>query len=109
MLAFDSTQGPSCHISESGNTFLQCVSLDEILPNFIPTFIKMDIEGAEIEAIKGACSTISKHKPDLAISVYHKIDHLWKIPLLLKSLKNNYKFYLRSYEHFNQETVLYAV
>ena len=69
----------------------------------------MDIEGAEIEAIKGARNTISKHKPDLAISVYHKIEHLWEIPLLIKSLKSNYKFYLRSHEHFNQETVLYAV
>jgi FkbM family methyltransferase len=109
MLAFDNTQGPSCHISESGNAFLQCVSLDDILPDFIPTFIKMDIEGAEIEAIKGARYTISKFKPDLAIAVYHKIEHLWEVPLLIKSLKNNYKFYLRSYEHFNQETVLYAV
>jgi hypothetical protein len=85
------------------------VSLDDILPDFIPTFIKMDIEGAEIEAIKGARYTISKFKPDLAIAVYHKIEHLWEVPLLIKSLKNNYKFYLRSYEHFNQETVLYAV
>ena len=109
MLAFDSTQGPSCHVSEYGNTFLQCVSLDDILPNFIPTYIKMDVEGSEIEAIKGARYTISKHKPDLAISAYHKIEHLWEIPLLLKSLNNNYNFYLRSYEHFNQETVLYAV
>ena len=108
-LAFDNTQGPSCHISESGNTFLQCVSLDDILPNFIPTYIKMDVEGSEIEAVKGARFIISKHKPDLAISVYHKIEHLWEVPLLLKSLINNYKFYLRSYEHFNQETVLYAV
>ena len=69
----------------------------------------MDIEGAEIEAINGARQIISKHKPDLAISVYHKIEHLWEIPLLLNTLDNNYKFYLRSHEHFNQETILYAV
>ncbi len=108
-LAFDDEHGPSCHVSESGNTLLECISLDDILHNFIPTFIKMDVEGAEVEAIKGARCTISKHKPGLAISVYHRIEHLWKIPLLLKSIEDKYKFYLRSYEHFNQETVLYAV
>ena len=109
MISFNDTQGSSSYISDSGNTFIQCISLDDILPNFIPTFIKMDVEGAEIEAIKGACHTIKKHQPDLAISVYHKIEHLWKVPLLLKSLGKTYKLYLRSYEHFNQETVLYAV
>jgi FkbM family methyltransferase len=108
MIRFNDTQGPSSYISDSGNTFIQCISLDDILPGFIPTYIKMDIEGAEIEAIKGASNIINEHKPELAISVYHKIEHLWNVPLLIKSL-NNYKFYLRSYEHFNQETVLYAV
>lgn len=108
-LAFNNTQGPSCHISALGNNSLPCVSLDDILVSFIPTFIKMDIEGSEIEAIKGASKTISQYKPDLAISVYHKIEHLWEIPILLKSLHSDYKFYLRSYEHFNQETILYAV
>ena len=109
MIRFNDTQGPSSHVSDSGNIFIQCISLDNILPNFIPTYLKMDIEGAEIEAIKGARNIINEHKPDLAISVYHKIEHLWNVPLLLKSIKSNYKFYLRSYEHFNQETVLYAV
>lgn len=109
MLTFDDTQSPSCHISESGHSYFQCLALDDVLINYVPSFVKMDIEGAEVEALKGACQTIKKHKPDLAISVYHRIEHLWEIPLLLKSLNNNYKFYLRSYDHFNQETVLYAV
>jgi hypothetical protein len=74
-----------------------------------PTFIKMDIEGAEIEAIHGSADIIQSDKPDLAISIYHKIEHLWRIPMLLKSLNRNYKFYLRSHEHYNQETILYAV
>ena len=109
MVAFNSTRGPSSHISESGDTFLQCVSLDDVLFGFTPTFIKMDIEGAELEAVKGACSTIDNHKPSIAISVYHRIEHTWEIPLLLKRINNDYQFHLRSHEHFNQETVLYAV
>lgn len=108
-LLFVNNQGSGCHLSETGNTPLQCIALDDILIEFTPTFIKMDVEGAEVEAIKGASHTIGNCKPDLAISVYHMIEHLWKIPLLLKSIDDKYKFYLRSYEHFNQETVLYAV
>lgn len=108
-LAFNSNGGASCHISGSGDVILQCVALDDVLYGFTPTFIKMDVEGAELEGVKGARHTINRHKPDLAISVYHKIEHLWEIPLLLNTLNINYKFYLRSHEHFNQETVLYAV
>ncbi len=107
MIRFNDTHGPSSYISDSGNTFIQCISLDDILPSLIPTYIKMDIEGAEIEAIKGARNIINEHKPELAISVYHKIEHLWNVPLLLKSIKSNNKLYLRSYTHISQETLFY--
>ncbi len=109
IMAFNLAGGPNCHISESGDEFLQCVALDDVLFGFNPAFIKMDVEGAELEAVKGACRTISNHKPDMAISVYHRIEHTWQIPQLLRRINQDYKFYLRSHEHFNQETVLYAV
>lgn len=109
MLSFNNKQGTASSISELGDSYIQTVSLDDILVGFIPSFIKMDVEGAELEGLKGAQNILQKHKPHLAISVYHEIAHLWKVPLLLKKIHNNYKFYLRSYEHFNQETVLYAI
>ena len=108
ILFFEHAQGHNAHISNLGNMSLECVTLDEILLNWNPSFIKMDIEGAEIEAIKGAADIIKRCKPDLAISVYHDIEHLWQIPLLLRSLNKDYRFYLRAYEHFNQETILYV-
>jgi len=85
-----------------------CVTIDSVLHGFIPTFIKMDIEGEELNALIGAIETIKKYKPDLAISVYHNINHIWDVPILLKQYVPSYKFYLRTHNSFTMETILYA-
>jgi FkbM family methyltransferase len=61
----------------------------------VPTFIKMDLEGAERGAINGAAGTIKKYGPRLIIAAYHRIDDLWSIPKLLISINPDYKIYLR--------------
>ncbi|PMP70800.1 MAG: hypothetical protein C0176_00285 [Mesoaciditoga sp.] len=71
-------------------------------------FIKMDIEGAELGALKGGENTIKKFKPKLAICVYHKGEDLITIPEYIKSLNKDYKFYLRHNTEGWGETVLYA-
>jgi len=71
-------------------------------------FLKMDIEGAEISALKGAESTIRTFKPKLAISVYHKWDDLLTIPALIHEFRDDYKFYLDCTTGFGGEAVLYA-
>jgi FkbM family methyltransferase len=84
-------------------------SIDEYFADKTPpTFIKLDIEGAEIEALKGASKTIRKYRPKLAICVYHKPDDLWKIPLLIKSINPDYKLHLRHYSLEICETICYA-
>ena len=107
-LTFDG--GVSCNsaISELGNTTIQCVSIDNVLRGFNPTRIKMDIESAEVEALKGAEKTIKTYKPDLSICVYHLPNHAWEIPLYLHNLNLGYRFYMRSYSESIMETVLYA-
>lgn len=71
-------------------------------------FIKMDIEGAELNALKGAINTIIKFKPKLAISIYHKLSDFKTIPAFLSSLNIPYDFYLGHYSIHSEETVLYA-
>ncbi len=95
-------------ILQSGEARIQCVTLDNVLPGFNPTFINMDIEGAELEALKGAERTILASRPDLGVCVYHSPSHLWEIPLYLHGLGIGYRFYLRNYTSFTGETVLYA-
>lgn len=68
----------------------------------------MDIEGAELEALKGAKKLIKEHKPDLAIFIYHAPNYIWNIPLWLESLHLGYKLYLGNYASFTNETELYA-
>lgn len=109
MLRFRSGSKSSSGISEDGDTFIQCIAIDDGIGDFAPTFIKMDIEGAEYEALSGAGQTIRKYVPDLAISVYHRVEHLWGIPLLIKSMEPTYRFYLRSHGLHGMETILYAV
>lgn len=75
----------------------------------IPTFIKMDIEGFEINALLGAKDIIQKHKPKLAICIYHKFSDLWEIPLLLKLWVPEYELIMRHYSPTWEETVIYAI
>lgn len=95
-------------ILPSGEAKIQTITIDNLLHNFNPTIITMDIEGAEYEALRGAEKTIKASVPDLAICVYHSPSHLWELPLYLNSLDIGYRFYLRNYTSFISETVLYA-
>lgn len=93
----------------NGNTIIQCMPIDMIGDMFQPTCIKMDIEGMEPFALKGAVNTIKKYKPALAICVYHDLSHIWKIPAMIYDINKEYRFYLRTYQIMGLETVLYAV
>ena len=108
------------HVSaETGNAETECVPLDELFagdgltglpPTYNkPTYIKMDIEGAEPEAIKGAANLLSTAKPVLAACVYHRWEHLWEVPLLIDSLTRDHKIFLRRYAEDCWELVCYAV
>lgn len=85
-------------------------SIDDICDDEDVTFIKMDIEGAEYNALVGAMDTIHRCKPTLMISAYHKQDDFLTLPFLIMSLNPDYKLYMRHYRKLSvQETVLYAL
>ncbi|KKX99798.1 hypothetical protein VN21_17730 [Paraclostridium benzoelyticum] len=109
MLKFNSTQNGSSYVSDNGNTEISIETLDQTLGLKEITFIKMDIEGMELEALKGSKEIIKKHRPKLAISIYHKNDDLINIPIFIKNLVSEYKFYIRHYSIYPAETILYAV
>jgi FkbM family methyltransferase len=72
-----------------------------------PDFIKMDIEGAEVSALRGARKVITEHKPRLAICLYHRLSDMWEIPRLLREMVPEYRFWCRKNAPF-VEFVLYA-
>ena len=73
------------------------------------TFLKMDIEGAEQNALKGAEKTIRHQRPKMAICIYHSNQDMLEIPLWVASLNMGYKLYIRHHSMGLCETVLYAI
>lgn len=92
-------------------TQVEVTSLDAFFAGepHVPTFIKMDIESAELEALKGAEEIIRQHRPKLAICVYHKPEDIYTIPGIIRSFRGDYVFYLRHYTDTICDTILYAV
>jgi FkbM family methyltransferase len=72
-------------------------------------FLKLDIEGAEPAALRGASATLTRCRPRLAIAVYHDIDHLWQLAQLIDGLDLGYRFSLGHFTMHDEETVLYGV
>ena len=102
----------SC-LDPSGNTTVPVTSIDEYVSDFAkdnwPTIIKFDIQGAEVEAIKGAKNVISQSHPQLILCAYHELSHLYCLAQMVYELDNTYRFYLRHYSYNQHETVLYAI
>jgi hypothetical protein len=83
--------------------------LDDVLHGQEINLIKLDIEGAEPEALRGARRLIEKYRPGLAICLYHHPHHLWSIPLWVHDLNLGYRLFYRAHQHNTFEAVLYAV
>lgn len=69
----------------------------------------MDVEGAELETLKGAKNIICRDKPKLAVCIYHKPEDMTDLPIYIKSLVPEYKLYVRHYSEEKYETILYAI
>lgn len=99
----------SCFIEGNDSGFnVPVVRLDDVIKENEVTFIKYDLEGAEIPAIRGAEKTIKRNKPKLALSIYHNIEDLWEIPLLIKEFVPEYKLFVRHHTLSVWDKTLYA-
>ncbi len=108
--------GPGSRVSNTklDDRYVECkiLTIDQLVSDKVlerVNFIKMDIEGSELDALKGAERTIKKFKPKLAICVYHKPDDYLIIPKYLDDLQLGYQFYIEHNTIFLGETVLFAV
>ncbi|MDE3032997.1 MAG: FkbM family methyltransferase [Acidobacteriota bacterium] len=108
-LRFSAGQGEASAITSEGDMMIQCVSVDEALHGFRPTLLKLDVEGAEPEALRGARNTIRAHQPFITAGLYHHPSHLWEVPLLLRSIHPGYRLHLRSHAHNGFELWLHAI
>ncbi|MGA6984724.1 MAG: FkbM family methyltransferase [Terriglobales bacterium] len=96
--------------SDAGSA-IECRRLDDIEwpATTTPTYIKMDIESAEPEALAGGSELLRRHQPVLAVCTYHRSEHLWQIPNLIRSIAPEYHVFLRRYAEESWEGVCYAI
>lgn len=108
--SFDSGNSLSESEMSDSHNLVRMVAIDEDISEPL-TFIKMDIEGAEADALKGCRRQITENHPKLAISVYHGYDDLWRLPRMIDEIAPGYRFYLRYYggDLIPTEIVLYAL
>ncbi len=109
VIGFNSHGNSASFICETGKDTISLVKLDEVVGEYKPTYVKLDIEGAEEEALYGMKDTITKCHPKLAISIYHKAADLWELPLIILKISASYKIYIRHYSNGLHETVCYAI
>jgi len=98
-----------CYVSANGDRTAEIVPIDEHLYGMDIDFIKMDIEGSEMDALIGAEKTIERCRPMCAISIYHKFSDLWEIPLFFNKAMPEAKFILRHHNNCYYDTVFYAI
>ena len=108
VLRFSMSGNPNSKVENFGID-VPCIPLDELFAEEPVTLIKMDIEGAEYDALLGAKTIIKRDHPVLAICVYHTQSDIWRIPLLIRSIDPTYSLFLRSYDGDGLQTVVYAV
>jgi FkbM family methyltransferase len=107
-LKFEATGGGGAVLSDTGSINVNCVRIDDFFNEEI-TFIKFDIEGAELDALKGAYNTIYKYRPKLAVCIYHLPDDLWEIILYIKEQFPFYDLSVRTHQYDGLDFVLYAI
>ena len=106
-ITFDAQGTGSSHVG--GDLAVACVTLDGALADRRPTYLKMDIEGAELDTLEGGGALIRGALPVLAICAYHCQDHLWRIPLLMRACSGDYRIFLRPHLLEVWDLVCYAV
>jgi FkbM family methyltransferase len=108
-LPFVVGDGVASRVSSTGTCEIQSVALDQALEGIAPTYVKFDIEGSEADALEGGRETIMRHRPKMAVCLYHLPDHLWSIPLRLNQLLPNSHFTMRTYASDGFECVCYCI
>jgi hypothetical protein len=108
-MRFDATGTVTSAVGSAGSLEVDVAPLDDVLRGRSPSYIKMDIEGSEPEALAGARRILEEDEPVLAICLYHRQEDLWRIPLQIRAINPRYHLFLRRYSDDCWEQVCYAI
>jgi FkbM family methyltransferase len=107
-IRFRSTGTGASSFDPGGDVVVRAVPLDRIVSGGGKIFLKFDVEGAEGVALRGAANLIESSSPFLAVSVYHRQEHLWELPGLIARLQERYRQKLRPHNADGFDLVCYA-
>ena len=109
---FSNQGGRMSVLTEGSGVLAQVKSVDAVCGEygFKPTYIKMDLEGEEYNALKGALSTVKVCKPKLLVSAYHRSEDIFKLIIYIKQICPEYNIFLRKHKYIPAWDVnIYAV
>lgn len=109
ILSFNAGNGEGASIAQNGTSHIAVAALDTVLAGHQVDFIKLDVEGAELQVLRGAKELIQRSRPVLALSLYHCPQDLWELPVTLATMCDGYRFYIRQHFSNSFDSVLYAV
>ena len=93
-------------ISMEGSLRIESTTIDNACPD--ATFIKLDVEGGELHALRGGAASIANNRPRLAVAAYHEPSHLWELAQFIRSIEPRYRFRIRQHRRIPTDLVLYA-
>jgi FkbM family methyltransferase len=105
---FATGEGMASHFDADGAGQVEVCRLDDEVDAPV-TFLKLDIEGAEMAALAGARQTIARYSPKIAVAIYHRPDDILTIPAVLEGLDRRQRLYLRHHSGFHYDTTLFAI
>jgi FkbM family methyltransferase len=109
-IKFNATGNMSASFNDEGTSEVEVLPLQDVVDaDGATVFLKFDVEGAEWEALKGAERLLERSRPLLAISVYHRPDDLWELPLYINSLNLGYRLFLRTQGEDGMDVICYAI
>jgi FkbM family methyltransferase len=108
-LHFTNDGSRGARVVEDAGTPIRVAALDDVLEGARVDAIKMNIEGAEIAALRGGAESIRRWAPALLIAAYHRPSDLWRLPAVVREIRSGYRLYLRQHDGGIIETVLYAL
>ena len=108
-LKFNNSGAIDSSVSDQGDSEVDCMTLDKVAGKNPISFIKIDIEGAELNAINGAKRVISKFSPIIAIAAYHNPNDIWLILYEIQKIYDSYLYFIRPHAAGGWENILYCI
>jgi FkbM family methyltransferase len=109
LVSFAASLGGASSLTLEGNTTIALARLDDVMPTQNIDFLKIDIEGADLDVLEGAAKIITRSQPVIAIAAYHTPEHLFEVPERLHALLPKHQLLLRSHASNTFDTICYAI